>query len=214
MSFLPAILVTTKEELQQKLQMFPMDIVAFSDTTGQDHFALHIDIILPEFAKERGCPPTLAFDEMVTMICEHFAGERTRFNIHVMGRADESLAVARWIVKTLVDERLYGEVYVPHYVYNEVKQDDHKNWLVGVWYDKGEWENGVEWIAAENLLMTVQAGYAYQPPDEQLKAEAFDTALASPEYYFVLDGGWKVDQNPNEEHIELVINSDYWKTIE
>lgn len=213
MSFLPAILVTTEEELDQLLEaQVLMDQEDFCALTEQDHWAFHVDIILPEFARERGCSPTVEHEILLPRLVEYFEGQRIRLNIHIMGRAEESRDTVQWITENLVDDKIFGEIYVPAYAYDQVKQSEHYNWLLGVWYDKGEWEDGVEWKCAENLFMTVRAGYAHQTPEEDLKAKALDMASAFSEYYFVLDGGWKVDENPYEEHIEIAVNSDYWKT--
>jgi hypothetical protein len=213
MSYLPALLVRTEEELAAKLSHVTVDIEEFMETTGQEHHALHVDIILPEFGKTHSSEPTLAYDILLTSIIARFEGERLRLNIHLMGQADEALAVAQWILANLNDTRVYGEIYLPFYSYDNLELVDHRNWLVGTWYDKSQWDLETEFVSGEILLMTVLAGHSGQVGDTTLKQSAHLVADKHPEYNWIFDGGWKKDESPLEDNREIAVNTDYWSTL-
>lgn len=213
MAYLPAILVRNEEELFSKLNRIPTNIDTFVEQTGQDHYALHVDVILPDFALAHKAETTYDYQKMLLVIVEKFQGQSLRLNIHLMGEHHESHQAAQWILSTLSDIKVYGEIYLPFFAYTDFVVAEHTNWLVGEWYDKGLWNTKTEFQSAEVLLMTVTAGYAGQSSDEVLQSQALLVADAHPEYCFILDGGWKKEFNPPEFNRELAINSDYWKSL-
>lgn len=212
MAFLPALLIRNTEELESYLSKIS-DIDTFMEDTGQDHYAFHLDIILPEFAESNACEPTLVYDELITDFIKFFEGSQLRLNIHIMGEGSESVEVASWIIDTFADRKIFGEIYVPFPTYLEAKKLLHHNWLVGVWYDQGEWNATTKFPNTEVLLMTVKAGFAGQALDLEQKSLAMQIADSQTHVYFVLDGGWRSEESPIEEHIEIAVNSNYWTNL-
>jgi hypothetical protein len=212
MAFLPALLILSGEELTHKLSKVALDVIEFSEETGQDHFAFHVDLILPEFARLQDCEPTLEYKNLLSSLTRFYEGKQLKLNIHVMGEVDESLEVLEWIIQTYDGTPVYGEIYVHNSSYQKSKPFVHHAWIVGEWHNKNEWTANSDLETSEVLLMTVNAGKSGQPEDIAKKTESFILADKYPLSTFVLDGGWKIEEDPLELNRQIVINSHYWNT--
>ena len=212
MAFLPALLIYTSEELTHKLSQSLADVIEFTEETGQDHFAFHIDLILPEFAKLNQCLPTLDYKDMLKELVEYYKGKQLKLNIHLMGEEYESLESLDWIVSQYEGLPVYGEIYLHHTSYSKSREIVHHAWIIGEWYNINEWSADSVLDSSEILLMTVNAGTSGQPEHLAKKIESFAIADKYPFYNFIMDGGWKVEENPLEKNRQIVVNSQYWNT--
>jgi len=213
--FLPSLLEYSVEELRRKCLFIQQHKATVLDLTHQQTLSLHLDSVLPEFAKSRAVMTSLSIQTVLDVLAEFFQDQPLILSIHLMGETEDMIDVYKvfeqynlpkhWQITILVSEtsRLVFETLFAN--------KKHVN--VGTWLDLSEWGQYNFQPKKDYLLMTVLAGKSGQIRKDIDKNAVVAIAKKNAESKFIVDGGWLVDEQFHQKNMEIVSYSSFWKAI-
>jgi len=179
--------------------------------TGQKKLSLHLDFVMKHFAQERSALMSLSIDTVLRVLKEYFHGFELDLSLHLMGETEDLYNSLKSVeLYELVDGWQYS-LYVPEKYYSNWKSL-HLNqaYMAGIWYDLDEWKQAEFHNGSRYLIMTVFAGRSGQKADDKDKNKILEIAKKHPEIDFIVDGGWKIEEDPTMENVRMVSYSSFW----
>jgi pentose-5-phosphate-3-epimerase len=200
---LPSLLEYSVESLEKKISLLQ----------DKKMTSLHLDFVLPQFAKNRKVMTSLGLQSVIATLSEKMSNQTLTLSLHLMGTSEDLFESYRFFETVKLPHNWNTLVLVPEkYTTNFRTILNPKNIIVGTWYDLGEWEHKQLSRKQTYLLMTVKAGKSGQIRTTQSKKQAFDIAKSYPNSHFIVDGGWSVNEvAPN--NTDIVSYSSFWKSI-
>jgi pentose-5-phosphate-3-epimerase len=202
---LPSLLEYSVESLETKL----------AQLRDKKMSHLHLDFVLPQFAKDRNVMTSLSLETVFSTLQRHSNIQRLDLTIHLMGTIEDLFDAYKFFDTCDFNLHWNYKILVPaKYIRswrNQIK-NKQKNIKIGSWYDLGEWDN-VDFSAKQtNLLMTVKAGKSGQKLTPEVREKAQVVARKYPQAHFIVDGGWEwdFDSKKNMDHVSY---SSFWKEI-
>ena len=221
MPFLPSLLEYYPLELENKLKLICGDKEKLKEfqksEDGKIH--LHLDFVLPEFAKSRNVPHGNLESTVFELLEKYFADEELYLSIHLMGLHNDLEYSFDYLLDKLsnyvFEYDWAGEIFVPVEYVDEFKTiEECSNFEVGQWLDLGEWNSETKFESEHNyLLMTVVGGKSGQKLSDENKDMAIKIANENQESKFTVDGGWSLEIEP-KENLQIVSYSSFWKGLE
>jgi len=228
--FLPSVLECSEQVVEKKLEMVIEKIeTVYSLLKIQKDIPLpfHLDFVLPQFAKDRSVMKSLSPETILGILEKFFSSQRLSLTIHLMGNVQDIFESYKffndysfnpnWQYLIFVDSN-----YFKSWVNSSFANLNLDNLDLGIWYDKGEWENlesfnlnqELEIDCQNYLLMTVLAGKSGQKLTPQIKDLALQKTIQNPNKKFILDGGWSVEEEENiSQNTEIVSYTSFWNQI-
>ena len=217
--FLPSLLEYSTESLEQKLDLINANISKFrllTKTHDSDKISLHLDFVLPQFAKDRSVMKSLNPESVFNGLQNRFKDSKLSLSLHLMGDSEDLAEVYRFFGEYDFNPNWEYLFFIPE-KYSNLWQSavfsQQKNIKTGVWLDLGEWENNDLKAGSDYLLMTVLAGKSGQKLTEQVKSDVLELAQNYADKKFILDGGWSVDNSEYPNNIKVVSYSSFWKNF-
>ena len=211
MQILPSLLEYTTESLREKLEILESD--PHFETTRQESLHLHLDFVLTYFARERSIRESLGFEAVHALLTTSFADTALTLTVHFMGELDDLPDLLKELRQYPFNPLWNYIFFVPANYRTAFRELEDENVIVGLWYDLQEWRPPQD-PETPLLLMTVKAGLSGQKltkPVEELAVEF----TRHHENYFVLDGGWSVETDPERfgDNVDIVSHSSFWGQI-
>lgn len=221
MKFLPSLLEYSRKQIENKLDLINNNLEIFSTIQkGQPPTGLHLDFVLPFFAKDRKVMTSLGLETVLETLNQYFKSTELDLSIHLMGTIEDLYNADAFLKNYAFNPNWQYTIYVPKnftstfgyhtQIFNNVE--------IGIWLDKNNWDTDVIKVNKEQankfLLMTVVAGKSGQilEPTEILKLQQL--CKTYPELHFLADGGWQIDTIINEPNLEIISYTSFWKTFE
>jgi pentose-5-phosphate-3-epimerase len=226
MLFLPSLLEYNLEDLNRKIALLespPASLISLQSSSGF-FLGVHIDIIGPDFAAQRGIKPTLPIKKIFESLFQSFSRKNVFLSVHLMFEKSDYNQLAQINMMQIASEGWFVKLFLP---VDDI--DDYGNYFAqgslavrtGVWFDLNQWydkDHFDDRIAKifnykEVLLMTVPAGLAGQTLKEDVKNQAIAFVSNFPSSTFTFDGGWKIlDLNQlSGLKGEMISYTDFWK---
>jgi pentose-5-phosphate-3-epimerase len=213
---LPSILEYSIESLQSKILLLNSNTGFVNKLQKNNDFSLHLDFVMPEFAKSRSVMTSLGLEAVMTQLVTSYRSKRLSLSMHLMGETEDLLEaynffkdfefMPKWNYLILVPEK-YKKVWI-----NEIK-NNQKNVKIGDWYDLNEWQSVDFSESGTSLLMTVQAGKSGQVLEDETKALSKSIVQKFNQHRFIVDGGWVIKSNLSG-NTDVVSYSDFWTKLE
>jgi hypothetical protein len=180
---------------------------------------LHLDFVLPIFAKSRGVETSLDIETNLDLIEKHLDLEKVDLTIHLMG-IDEDFEMIDFLIERLsnyVFDRpdWSGIVFVPRSELEDFEAIEIcSNLKVGTWLDLGEYSLNTKFEESKNyLLMTVTAGKSGQKLTEEGMQAVYQIANSNSKSHFIADGGWKVGADL-QANLDIVSYTSFWQEFD
>jgi pentose-5-phosphate-3-epimerase len=213
---LPSLLEYSIEKLEFKINLLKKHKIPISRFQSQKNIAIHLDFVLPQFAKDRAIMCSLGLKSVFDLLLSHYNEEKIDLSIHLMGTLEDLSEAYKffetyefkteWNFLILVPEK-YTESW------NTNIKKTTKNLRIGVWYDLDQWQKKVFEKRTTNLLMTVLAGKSGQKLETTTKELVESLVKSYPDSRFIVDGGWQVDDKVYI-NTDVVSYSSFWKSLE
>ena len=217
--FLPSLLEYSTESLQQKLDLITIEITKFKQltkTTGSDQISLHLDFVLPQFAKDRSVMKSLSPQSVFDTLETSFKDKQLSLSLHLMGDSEDLSEVYRFFESYNFNPKWEYLFFVPEKYSNlwqTAQFSQQKNIKTGIWLDLNEWQSNDLKASGDYLLMTVLAGKSGQKLTDEIKNKVLGLTKNHTEKNFILDGGWSVDNSDYPENVKVVSYSSFWKNF-
>jgi pentose-5-phosphate-3-epimerase len=219
---LPSFLEYSPESLQVKLDKVLNQETNFRLSTNQsktEYLEFHLDFVMENFAKDRSVLKGLDLETTLTQIENTFPKKNLDLSIHLMGDIQDLFEARKYLEEYSFNQGYNYTVFVPEKFTKEFKKLEKNNVKIGIWYDLGEWSQ--EKIEAnpgikDYLLMTVIAGKSGQKLNDDTKEKVLDLTSKFLDKYFILDGGWSLDDeaaNRDKSNLRFVSYSSFWKSF-
>jgi hypothetical protein len=213
---LPSLLQYSSEEIHRKLESITQNKEVFCDLTSQsDPIHLHLDFVLKRFAQSRSVLMSMSPSSVLDIIGEYMSDSKITVSIHLMGETEDLYEAYEFFDAYDFNENWTYILLVPG------KFRDHwntafegNNVSVGIWYDLEEWDSAEFEDDITYLLMTVYAGKSGQVSVFEDKEKSLSLAHTNPDNTFIVDGGWKLEENNSQENVLIVSHSSFWKAFE
>jgi hypothetical protein len=221
MPFLPSLLEYDASKLDSNLKLIikNLSILRSFQKSPDETVYLHLDFVLPMFAKSRGVEASLDIETNLDLIEKHLDLEKVDLTIHLMG-IEEDFEVIDLLIERLsnyVFDRpdWSGIVFVPTSELEDFEVIEIcSNLKVGTWIDYGEYNIETKFEESKNyLLMTVKAGKSGQKLTEEGIQAVYQIASDNSKTNFVADGGWKVDAKL-EDNLDIVSYTSFWQEFD
>jgi hypothetical protein len=204
MPILPGFLEHSEKTFLDKLK-----ILATQNFFDQE---IHLDVVYPQFAKDRNVLSSLNLTSQVKIInkyiTERGVDKYPRLSIHLMGELEDDSQISSdliFIEKNYKSE-LISEIFLPNF--KILPKIENNKQIFAYWYDLDSWP---KCVIDKGLIMTVKAGKSGQILEEETKHRVF-IMNSYKEGKLLFDGGWKIsDLDLTSNSIRLVSNSDFWK---
>jgi pentose-5-phosphate-3-epimerase len=214
MIILPSLLEYSQESLISRLDSIFENTESFKQITKQTNsnaYSLHLDFVLPQFAKDRSVMTSMSLDSVFTTL-RHFSNKPFHFSIHVMGSVEDLLEAYTFFQTFTWTGPWKITVFVPEKYYTNWHATIAKeNLTIGIWYDVNEWESKRLKPDISYLLMTVIAGKSGQKLTPEMRVKALKKVRNNPRSRFILDGGWGIDEKEAATNLEIVSYTSFWK---
>lgn len=210
---LPSLLEYSTEELESKLAILHQYPSKIKKLTKQRSLSLHIDWVMKYFAQSRSTMMSLDAESVLTTLLRFYSTKKLTLSIHCMGDSEDLLFAYRFFEKYKFNNKWDYTIYVQEKYFNLWKSAFHLHTKIGIWYDLDEWQEADFYPQYHYLLMTVLAGKSGQVSSEQSQKMALDICRNNMESSFILDGGWKINQDIGLDNCMIVSYSDFWKTV-
>ena len=211
----PSLLEYSVESLQQKLDLLDQHRKYVSSLQSADILSLHLDFVLPQFAKDRSVMTSLKPHTVLENLNHKYRKSRINLTIHLMGELEDMLESFAYFDQHDFNTKWKYTVLLPEkFVSNwrsQIKKSQ-KNVVFGVWYDLGECKDKSFKIAQTYLLMTVLAGKSGQQLTQSIKETTKKLTLDFPNVHFILDGGWQIGEKSGK-NVDIVSHSSFWKSL-
>jgi pentose-5-phosphate-3-epimerase len=203
---LPSLLEYSVESLETKLARLQ----------DKKMTSLHLDFVLPQFAKDRNVMTSLSLDSVFSPLGKTNKNQRLHLTIHLMGTIEDLFDSYRFFEKYAFNSLWNYKILIPvKYIQswrNQIK-NKRKNVQIGAWYDLDEWDNVNFSSRQTNLLMTVKAGKSGQKLTSEIAQKVLLVARKYPHTHFVLDGGWEWDFETQLNNTDHVSYSSFWTHV-
>jgi pentose-5-phosphate-3-epimerase len=203
---LPSLLEYSVESLEKKISLLQ----------DKKMTSLHLDFVLPQFAKDRNVMTSLGLDSVFSTLGKTNKNQRLHLTIHLMGTIEDLFEEYKFFEKHAFNSLWNYKILIPaKYIQSwraQIKKKQ-KNVQIGAWYDLGEWDNVDFSTRQTNLLMTVIAGKSGQKLTSEMKKKSLEVARKYPQTHFIFDGGWEWDFKTELKNIDHVSYSSFWKNI-
>jgi pentose-5-phosphate-3-epimerase len=217
--FLPSLLEYSTESLTHKLDLILGDFEQFNKLTKSNNtkkIHLHLDFVLPQFAKDRFVMKSLSTDSLFEVLQSKCADKKLVLSLHLMGDSEDLATIYNFFESYSFNSNWEYLFFVPE-KYIDLWQNSefgkHQNVESGIWLDLDQWQDHK--LTAKNyLLMTVFAGKSGQKLTPEIQAKVLELVQKNPDKQFILDGGWSVDDTNYPENCQIVSYSSFWKTFE
>jgi pentose-5-phosphate-3-epimerase len=228
MHLLPSLLEYSPAQLKKKLSLLQAKYGKFLTISGQPKqvLDLHLDFVLPQFAKDRSVMASLGLATVLEELGERFLDNKLILSLHLMGSLEDMLEANQffteytfnpaWTYTIFVDESI-----IPTFRIHELL---FANVALGIWHDPAEWSTETNKIPSQSiqnyLLMTVVAGKSGQAKTIELENAALTMAQTSPQIEFIVDGGWsledlqRIGQTQDLKNLKIVSYSSFWQELE
>ncbi|MBC7472452.1 MAG: hypothetical protein H7196_04315 [candidate division SR1 bacterium] len=213
---LPSLLEYSIEALKAKLKIIIKNRKLIRTLQGQDDLNLHLDFVLPQFAKDRSIMTSLGLSTTFKTIEQIYKNQNLYLSVHLMGEIEDLFSAYTYFENLKINPYWNYLILVPEKYLNSWKKLGKKlgkNIIVGCWYDLNEWPEKFFTQKRMNLLMTVVAGKSGQKLQKSTRDEALKMSEKYPNSHFILDGGWKTDAKCGY-NTDIVSYTDFWKNID
>jgi hypothetical protein len=207
---LPSLLEYSVPSFEHKLSLLGGK-EAKKITKYRGKIPVHLDMVLPQFAKDRSKMTSLGLCETLDSMKKFAFDDGCTLSIHLMGSTED-----------IYDAYKYFETYdfVPSWRYLllvpakytnlwRALPSKKKNVTIGCWYDVYDWQHMSFEKRQTNLLMTVPAGSSGQKQSHEIREAAIAKAHAFPHAHFLLDGGWNIEASV-PKNCDIVSYGDFW----
>jgi hypothetical protein len=211
MSILPSTMGYSIGELDHKLTLVQDNFELFLDHARQTVFSLHVDVVLPQFAKKRGVRHSPRLNEIFQELHRYFENIPLYATVHLMGELEDIVgAYAFFKNYTFLPHWKYLFLVSPQFYDSWLKLMTLENITIGVWLDLDQWPDFRFAPNNSYLLMTVVAGRSYQKASPKDKDKALRIAQGMPASYFIVDGGWHKDECKDWKNLDVVMDGGFW----
>jgi hypothetical protein len=221
MPYLPSLLEYDASKLDSTLKIISKNLEALQSfqKSPDETVYLHLDFVLPMFAKSRGVESSIDVETNLDLIEKHLDLEKVDLTIHLMG-IDEDFDVIDLLIERLsnyVFDRpdWSGIVFVPTSELEDFEVIEIcSNLKVGTWIDYGEYNIETKFEESKNyLLMTVKAGKSGQKLTEEGIKNVYQISENNPKSNFVADGGWKIESEL-KNNLDIVSYTSFWQEFD
>lgn len=212
---LPSLLEYSTEALKTKLEIIEKHRKFIRKLQHQHRFSLHLDFVLPQFAKDRSIMTSLGLYDTLEIIDQVYKNQKINLSIHLMGEVEDLFAAYAYFKNFTVNPNWNYLILVPEKYLNywrKLSKNLGKNIVIGCWYDLNEWSEKAFIQKRTNLLMTVVAGKSGQTLQESIKNKALKLSEQYTNSHFILDGGWNIDARHNN-NTDIVSYTNLWNSI-
>lgn len=207
----PSLLEYSIPQLKVLFESVQTNTDKFITLAQQDKLTFHLDFVLKRFAQARGNLMSIEPKSFFPLLEEFFGGQQLRLTIHFMGEVEDLLHVYSYLDNYQWNSNWEYTIFVPEkYRDNWAEDFTQDNVQVGVWYDLGEWQEAEFEDDIDYLLMTVVAGKSGQKATDEDKSHTLRIAQDNPESRFIVDGGWKLEENNDMDNLGIVSYSSFW----
>ena len=213
MIFIPSLLEYSTDDLQKKIDLIQTRSDKFYELTNQTELSLHLDFVLPEFAKQRGVKPSLNIRMVLGKIKSSFGNKQMNLSIHLMGSKQDEKEAIELLSNISIPAEYIATIFVSQHTTEEILPSLPFGWIVAKWYDLGSWTNETFKPGQVSLLMTVVAGKSGQKIVLSNKLEALLLIKNNPKHYFLVDGGWSINSNEKAPNLQIITHSSFWKEM-
>ena len=218
MIFLPSLLEYNPTELTHKLKLITQNTKDFLRLQQSEEIInLHLDFVLPKFAKSRGVKSSNDIQTVFELLSKHFDQQHLNLSIHLMATwedMEDNEGLISFLANWGFDQPDFeGTIFVDGEQLEFVDYlPEISNFKCGTWLDLGQWQE-YSFEAKQNyLLMTVVAGQSGQKLDSSVADKALQIATNNRESNFIFDGGWSVlnQTETNLNNVDIVSYSSFW----
>ena len=212
---LPSLLEYSPKEIRRKCLFINKNLSQILIQTHQKNLSLHLDFVLPQFAKDRSVMASLHPQKVFEVLYEIFQHQPLNLTIHLMGEAEDMLEVFDFFSSIQLPTWWNSLIFVDqkyHHFWSNLMQP-FPQVQVGVWFDIHQWKNVVFQPFGQYLLMTVAAGKSGKKRQDIDRQEVIQIARQNPQSFFIFDGGWSIEESVHVLNTSLVSYSSFWQKI-
>jgi hypothetical protein len=207
------------------------EILGKDDKKVKKTWSLHLDFVLEQFAKDRFVMKSLGLDSVFSIFEKKMRNQKLNLTVHLMGENEDWQDAFNFWQQFKIPQNWQIQLFVPSKM-TKLFTFEKPNLATFQWLDLGDWEDAKELEnEIENLdetlgnpkktpkkflLMTVKAGLSGQIMTVETKNKAVEMVKNNPKVDFILDGGWRVQDQQifsNFQNVNLVSYSSFWKNI-
>jgi pentose-5-phosphate-3-epimerase len=215
--FLPSLLEYSYENLSHKLYLinqFSARYRELSKNPDSLSFDLHLDFVLPQFAKDRAVMKSLSPAIVFDYLDRVFENKPLNLSVHLMGNTQDLFDVYKFFEHHKFNTNWNYLVFIPEkYTFSWENADfseQNDNLKIGVWYDLEEWQNKSFGNSDDFLLMTVLAGKSGQKLTPEIAQATLKITNENPKKEFILDGGWSIETTNCPSNVQIVSHASFW----
>jgi hypothetical protein len=204
MPILPSTLEYSSESLIKKSDLIIKDIKKFLDLTKNDIIELHIDLVYPQFAKDRGVMSSVNMTTNFKIIEK--LNKMVKLTIHFMGELEDCEIFKSELDKIKFPKNWKIELYTPlSFDINHKGINEYK------WIDADQYDRIPTLKNKKFLLMTVKAGKSGQKLTEDIKKQALNLVKEYGKENVIVDGGWGIKDC--KYGLRMVSYSSFWNSF-
>ncbi len=193
------------------------EILGKDDKKVKKTWSLHLDFVLEQFAKDRFVMKSLGLDLVFSIFEKKMRNQKLNLTVHLMGENEDWQDAFNFWQEFKIPQNWQIQLFVP-FKMTKLFTFDKPNLTTFQWQDLGDWENEKpeKLISRKILLMTVKAGLSGQIMTTETKNKTIQMVKNNPKVDFILDGGWRVQDQQifdNFGNVDLVSYSSFWKNI-
>jgi hypothetical protein len=204
MSILPSTLEYTAQALEKKIALIITNLSIFKELSQQRTIELHVDLVYPFFARERGVMSSLSLTDNIKAISN--IEEDVYLTVHFMGTLDDVTLFNLELESIVIKPNITIELYVPT---NMNPRMFVCHYPIYHWFDINEYRLIESVTSDKKLLMTVKAGKSGQTLQPDTQRQATELIKQYPQGSIIVDGGWQLSDY--SKGLNMVSYSSFWK---
>ncbi|MEM1312708.1 MAG: hypothetical protein AAGF07_04570 [Patescibacteria group bacterium] len=215
--FLPSLLEYSTQDLQHKITLLKNNTPKYyqlSKNPDKHTLHLHLDFVLPGFAKDRRIMTSLSPVQVIEILELSYSKDMLNLTIHLMGDVEDLLEAFKFFSQYKLNPLWEYTIFVPERYLDSWAASDRSNhntnFNTGIWYDYGEWDTKTFEQSRHFLLMSVVAGKSGQKLADEVANKAKAVTSEHPDKQFIFDGGWSIEKDNNLSNVQIVSYSSFW----
>jgi pentose-5-phosphate-3-epimerase len=232
--------LTSNSESETKIKItpniLPIEVKKEASKGEIKPIHLHLDFVMEQFAQDRKVMKSYSISSVLEKIDAKMNDKPLILSFHLMGAVEDLYEVYNDIKNVKFNNKWKHIFFVPEKYAQPWKEmldnKNSQNFEVGIWYDFGQWAKIEGWQnnltpevltiptkypvfkpKTSYLLMTVVAGKSGQKLEENVKQKALEVVEQNPQSQFILDGGWKIDNQVSyPKNVAFVSYSGFWSS--
>jgi len=205
-------------------------LIKTSNLDSFDNLHLHLDFVLPQFAKDRSPILTsLSFETIFSCLKTKFRKNKLNLTVHLMGELEDISKAWNYFKTFRKPKNWVITLFVPLNHCQAWKKEFQK-YTIGAWIDLNQWLDLSKVTSIKDslgsieniLVMTVVAGKSGQKLEQITISHLSEFIInVGQSKSYIVDGGWSQEiayqyqnMHPNQNHIDFVSYGSFWGGVE